>query len=1291
MTTKNARHRRCIPYTLVTLLCGCLTAHRPVMAAEPEGAERPIRALLVIGGCCHDYQAQKDILTKGISARANVEWTVAYDPDKSTGHKNPVYESADWAKGFDVVVHDECSSQIKDPQFIERVLKPHREGLPAVVLHCGMHSYRSEGFPKDTPWFQFTGVGSTGHGPQLPIVVTYTDKEHPITKGLADWTTIREELYNNTRLYETAHPLARGKQTIRNRRTGQERVEDHVVAWTNEYAGKTRVFCTTLGHNNETVGDARHLDLVTRGLLWSVNKLDEAHLKPAKKVLSDEQPKQVAAAPADARANPDARASRANRSKIAAELKAPDGFDLTVFAAPPDINYPTAVVASPNGELFVAVDEMGSLGKEKGRGKVVRCVDTDSDGVADKFTDFAKMDHPRGLVWDDATRTLYVLFPPFLTRFRDKDADGVADSPAEVLVTGITNEKVQADRGADHTTNQIRLGIDGWIYIAMGDFGCVSAEGTDGSKLQMHGGGVVRVRPDGTRLEAVSNGQRNIYDVAIDPFMNLFTRDNTNDGDGWDVRLSHVVPTANFGYPRLFKNFGAEVVQPLAVLGGGSPCGSLYVDEPGLPAEVSKTLLTVEWGRNAIFRHPLTPDGASFKAAEHKWMDLPRGTDIDVDAHGRFYVSSWAGGSFTYSGPNVGYVLRLTPKNHKPTPLPDLKKLDEYDLVAELASPSAVRRLAAQREILHRGEKKVMPRRLKELAWSDQAPLEAVAAGAFTLGQLTGQSEGSERAEEFVLRAGGLDAYAAQWWHDPLSSKNPRIRLTAAWTVGGMKNPEGAKLLVPLLADSDPHVTHVAENGLVRLEAVEECLKAIDPSTPNLAPGAVRVLQRLYRNETVEGLMKRLDGLTDPALRSLIYGALCRLTFQEAEWDGSWWGTRPDTSGPFYKSATWGWTNSLKQFLRDSLSRETGEVQRSLLLDLQRHKIDLPEVMPLAAKLAQSDPTFKQVLVDLLASRPNLTDEHVNLLRPLALDNDEPPALRARAVRLLTRNPESPVSLDAGFQALAAIVAHESPAPELKSVLEDVIREQRFGRRMQDVVKLTESDQAPRRELAYMFLLNLSRERQGQNNPNDNRGRRGAERAREVLAQAVSDPARAASLERAMSRLGLKSDTPAPTSAQTMKGLDYAKASALVKDLKGDPKAGAALYTQLGCANCHTVNPNDPPKGPYLGDVATRYGRGDLLESILTPSSRIAQGFETQYFRTKKGDVTEGFVTRESADEVEYRDVNGNVATLKKSDIDRRGGREQSVMPEALADNLTPEQLAGLLAYLESLKGTPTQ
>ena len=270
---------------LATLIV-CLAIAATSRAADEV---KPVRALLVIGGCCHDYQAQQHILKDGISARAHVEITISYDPDKGTRHLNPIYENADWAKGYDVVIHDECSADVKDPQVIEGILKPHREGLPGVVLHCGMHCYRSEGFPKATPWFEFTGLASTGHGQQLPIGLTFVDKNNPITKGMEDWTTIKEELYNNSagKLLDTAKALARGKQTVR-RRGGKENTDDYVVAWTNTYNGKTRVFSTTLGHNNDTVADARYLDLVTRGLLWSVGKLDDKYRKPAAEVKATE-------------------------------------------------------------------------------------------------------------------------------------------------------------------------------------------------------------------------------------------------------------------------------------------------------------------------------------------------------------------------------------------------------------------------------------------------------------------------------------------------------------------------------------------------------------------------------------------------------------------------------------------------------------------------------------------------------------------------------------------------------------------------------------------------------------------------------------------------------------------------------------------------------------------------------------------------------------------------------------------------------------------------------------------
>jgi type 1 glutamine amidotransferase len=265
---------------LVALLLGLTSP----MTAQDKPA--PIRALLVVGGCCHDYAKQKDLLTKGISERADVRWTIAYDPDTGQTHMNPVYGSPDWAKGFDVVVHDECTSGVKDPEVINRILEPHRQGLPAVVVHCGMHSYRGEGYPGMTKWYEFTGLQTNAHKAQIPISVAYVDPANPITKDLSDWTTIKEELYNNvgSKLLPTAQPLARGKQIIRPK-NGKQTTDDFVVAWTNKYMGKARVFGTTLGHNNETVADPRYLDLVTRGLLWAVDKLDSAHVRPPARAL----------------------------------------------------------------------------------------------------------------------------------------------------------------------------------------------------------------------------------------------------------------------------------------------------------------------------------------------------------------------------------------------------------------------------------------------------------------------------------------------------------------------------------------------------------------------------------------------------------------------------------------------------------------------------------------------------------------------------------------------------------------------------------------------------------------------------------------------------------------------------------------------------------------------------------------------------------------------------------------------------------------------------------------------
>ena len=125
-------------YCLAAGLVGCVLIFNPAQGAEVK----PLRALLITGGCCHDYANQKDILKHGLEARANVVVTQIHTDDKSTKPPLAILGNADYAKGFDVVIHDECAADVNDPATIKAVLSPHLSGIPGVNLHCAMHSYR---------------------------------------------------------------------------------------------------------------------------------------------------------------------------------------------------------------------------------------------------------------------------------------------------------------------------------------------------------------------------------------------------------------------------------------------------------------------------------------------------------------------------------------------------------------------------------------------------------------------------------------------------------------------------------------------------------------------------------------------------------------------------------------------------------------------------------------------------------------------------------------------------------------------------------------------------------------------------------------------------------------------------------------------------------------------------------------------------------------------------------------------------------------------------------------------
>jgi type 1 glutamine amidotransferase len=234
-------------------------------AETPKSPAQPLRVLMVTGGCCHDYENQKMILADGLSARANVEFEIVHEegPDgkKDKTHRISIYEKADWAKGYDLVLHNECFGGITDSAFVEGIAKPHFEGVPAVMLHCSAHSYRAA----DTDeWRKCLGMKSMSHEKNRDLLVKNIAPEHPVMKGFPmEWLDKADELYKNEHLYENFTPLAKA--------FGEDTQKDHVLVWTNEY-GKGKVFYTSLGHGREAWVNPAFQRLAVRGLYWAVGR-----------------------------------------------------------------------------------------------------------------------------------------------------------------------------------------------------------------------------------------------------------------------------------------------------------------------------------------------------------------------------------------------------------------------------------------------------------------------------------------------------------------------------------------------------------------------------------------------------------------------------------------------------------------------------------------------------------------------------------------------------------------------------------------------------------------------------------------------------------------------------------------------------------------------------------------------------------------------------------------------------------------------------------------------------------
>lgn len=232
-------------------------------AAVSGEAPRPLRALLITGGCCHNYPFQTRQLTNAVAKLAAVEWTLVMEGGSGTRAEIPLYNNSDWAKGFDVVVHNECFADTTNSIYIRKIVEAHRVGVPAAVIHCAMHTYRAADIDD---WREFLGVTSRRHDRQARNAVKRVEPDHPILKDMPEhWVTPMDELYNVDKVWAGTKELATS--------VSGENGKTYPAIWINQFGG-TRVFGTTFGHSDETWRDPVFVTYVARGVLWAAGRLE---------------------------------------------------------------------------------------------------------------------------------------------------------------------------------------------------------------------------------------------------------------------------------------------------------------------------------------------------------------------------------------------------------------------------------------------------------------------------------------------------------------------------------------------------------------------------------------------------------------------------------------------------------------------------------------------------------------------------------------------------------------------------------------------------------------------------------------------------------------------------------------------------------------------------------------------------------------------------------------------------------------------------------------------------------
>ncbi|MBI3878699.1 MAG: HEAT repeat domain-containing protein [Verrucomicrobia bacterium] len=703
------------------------------------------------------------------------------------------------------------------------------------------------------------------------------------------------------------------------------------------------------------------------------------------------------------------------------------GWKLKVVAQSPRIRNPTAVCCAPDGRVFVGEDVMDGEGVTDRPVSRVACIHP--GGRVEVFAD--QLFCVQGLAYLDGQ--LYVNHAPKFSVFTD---DGARATQRRDLFdcTSPRADGTVLLGSRTHVPGNFRLGMDGFFYLAVGDAGLFNVRSRDGQTIQLHGGGVFRFRLDGSDMEVFASGTRNHPDVALNAEDELFTYDNTDDGNGWGTRLTHMVEGGTYGYPWDFKPRRPHTLWMISDFGGGAGAGAFCYNEDALPTEFGGDLFLADFSRQQIMRVTLGRAGASFVLATRhndggsdfvasRGLFLPVGLAVSPDG-AAVYITDWNTGEvktdkgrlikLTYQGPSAAAAR---PPWWLPAALGKPIEASVSELLTGLRHPAQSVRLVAQRQLATQATA-ALPA-VRALLADTNAPPFARWSAIWTLDAIHGgldsrtnviaalrDADASVRRQAarqlWVRRASEAVGPLVELLHDPDAS----VRFHAATALGRIADPTAIAPLQGALVEKDLFARYAAFTALNRVGRVHpdrwpEIALGLDAPESEIREGTIFALREVFETAVVAALAQCVVSTNASAtVRVLALDAITLAARKSVAWDGGWWGANGHPSVQPRPARTLDWEGTpvclarIRAALRDpdSSVRQTAARSTAWLRDAEAEA-------ELAAALAtESEPGTVVAQLEALAelggdlARRAVADELVRLRHSgsIGATNDPP-------------------------------------------------------------------------------------------------------------------------------------------------------------------------------------------------------------------------------------------------------------------------------------------------------------